>query len=77
MYEAPETLGNFGLSTFGFSASALAATRPIACWVRDFDADAAILTVSGKTGSREIHLPPAAVTLFRQLASGKRPTSTF
>jgi integrase len=41
--------------------------------VRDFDANAAILTVSGKTGERPIHLPPAAVTLFRQLASGKRP----
>ena len=41
--------------------------------VRDFDADAAILTVSGKTGERPIHLPPAAVTLLRQMASGKRP----
>ena len=39
----------------------------------DFDAAAAMLTVSGKTGSREIHLPPAAVALLRQLASGKTP----
>jgi integrase len=41
--------------------------------VRDFDADAAILTVSGKTGERPIHLPPAAVVLLSQQASGKRP----
>jgi integrase len=41
--------------------------------VRDFDADAAILTVSGKTGERPIHLPSAAVSLLRQMASGKRP----
>jgi integrase len=41
--------------------------------VRNFDADAAILSVSGKTGRREIRLPPAAVTLLRQLAAGKRP----
>jgi integrase len=46
----------------------LTATR-----VRDFDADAAILTVTGKTGERPIHLPPAAVSLLRQMASGKRP----
>jgi integrase len=41
--------------------------------VRDFDADAAILTVSGKTGERPIHLPPAAVALLRRCGSGKRP----
>lgn len=39
----------------------------------DFDAGAAILTVSGKTGERPIHLPPAAVALLRRAASGKRP----
>jgi integrase len=40
---------------------------------RDFDAEAATLGVRGKTGPREIHLPPAAAMLLRQLASGKRP----
>jgi integrase len=42
--------------------------------VHDFDADAAILTVNGKTGERSIHLPPIAVSLLRQTASGKRPS---
>ena len=41
--------------------------------VRDFDADAAILMVSGKTGPRPIHLPAAAVVLLRQIGSGKHP----
>jgi integrase len=41
--------------------------------VRDFDADAAILTVSGKTGERPIHLDQQAASLLRQLASGKSP----
>jgi integrase len=40
--------------------------------VRDFDAGEQILTVRGKTGERPIHLAPVAVTLLRQLASGKR-----
>jgi integrase len=42
--------------------------------VRDFDAGEAVLTVYyGKTRSREVHLPPDAAALLRQLASGKRP----
>jgi integrase len=41
--------------------------------VREFDADAGTLQVRGKTGSRDIHLPPAAVVLLRKAASGKRP----
>jgi integrase len=42
--------------------------------VRDFDPDAAAITVVyGKTRSREVHLPSQAITLFRQMASGKRP----
>jgi integrase len=41
--------------------------------VRDFDAAAATLAVRGKTGGRELSLPPQAVALLRQLASGKRP----
>ena len=40
--------------------------------VRDFDAGAGTLAVDGKTGHREIHLPPAAVQLLRRLASGRR-----
>jgi integrase len=40
--------------------------------VRDFDATASMLAVSGKTGPREIYLPPAAAALLRQLVSGKR-----
>jgi integrase len=41
--------------------------------VRDFDAGEQILTVRGKTGERPIYLAPAAVTLLRQVASGKLP----
>jgi integrase len=41
--------------------------------VRDFDAGASVLEVRGKTGARPIHLDPTAVTLLRQMASGKRP----
>ncbi|MCE3250368.1 MAG: hypothetical protein K0R41_4193, partial [Geminicoccaceae bacterium] len=33
----------------------------------------AMLRISGKTGGREIHLPPAPLALLRKLASGKRP----
>jgi integrase len=40
---------------------------------RDFDRDAATLHVSGKTGSRDVHLAPDALTLVKRLASGKRP----
>jgi integrase len=41
--------------------------------VRDLDVGAAVLVVRGKTGERPIHLPPAALGLLRELASGKRP----
>jgi integrase len=41
--------------------------------VRDFDADAGTLLVSGKTGSRSIYLAPATALLLRRAASGKRP----
>jgi integrase len=41
--------------------------------VRDLDLEAKTLRVSGKTGVREIHLPPDALALLRRLASGKRP----
>lgn len=41
--------------------------------VRDFDPGDATLHVRGKTGERDIHLAPAAVTLLRRMASGKRP----
>jgi integrase len=40
--------------------------------LRDFDAKAATLWVRGKVGSREVHLTVGAMTLLRQLASGKR-----
>ena len=40
---------------------------------RDFDRDAATLHVSGKTGSRDVHLAPDALALVKRLASGKRP----
>jgi integrase len=38
-----------------------------------FDGRQQSITLSGKTGSRTIPLPPAAVTLFRRLANGKLP----
>jgi integrase len=41
--------------------------------VRDLDLEQATLTVRGKTGEREIHLPTDALALLRRLASGKRP----
>jgi integrase len=41
--------------------------------VRDLDVGKAMLRISGKTGGREIHLPPAPLALLRKLASGKRP----
>jgi integrase len=41
--------------------------------VRDFDAREATLALRGKTGGRTIHLPAAAVTLLRGLASGQPP----
>jgi integrase len=41
--------------------------------VRDLDLEAETLSVSGKTGAREIHLDPQALALLRRLASGKRP----
>jgi integrase len=41
--------------------------------VGDFDAASSMLRLIGKTGSRDIHLPPQAAVLLRQLASGKRP----
>ena len=41
--------------------------------VRDFDLEAKMLTVRGKTGEREIHLDADALRQLRRLASGKRP----
>jgi integrase len=42
--------------------------------VRDFDDRNAVLHVpSGKTGPRDVHLPPDAVALLRRLTSGKGP----
>jgi integrase len=43
--------------------------------VRDLDPAAATLTVSGKTGARDIHLDDQALALLRQLASGKKPNA--
>ncbi|MGH6895753.1 MAG: tyrosine-type recombinase/integrase [Geminicoccaceae bacterium] len=40
---------------------------------RDLDPEAATLRVSGKTGTREIHLDDQALALLRRLASGKKP----
>jgi integrase len=44
-----------------------------AATVRDFDPAAAVLVVSGKTGTRPVHLPPAAVSVLRGLAAGRGP----
>lgn len=41
--------------------------------VRDLDLAAATLKVSGKTGSREVHLAPDALLLLKRLSAGKRP----
>jgi integrase len=41
--------------------------------VRDFDYHQATLSCLGKTGARDIQLPPPAVSLLRKLTSGKRP----
>ena len=41
--------------------------------VRDLDRDDATLSVSGKTGRRDVHLAPDALALLKRLASGKRP----
>jgi integrase len=41
--------------------------------VRDLDRDDATLHVSGKTGSRDVHLAADALALLKRLASGKRP----
>ena len=41
--------------------------------VRDFDREAGLATVSGKTGRRTIHLPPAAVAQLRRLTADKKP----
>lgn len=41
--------------------------------VRDLDLGARTLRVTGKTGSREIHLSDGALTLCRQMAGGRRP----
>jgi integrase len=41
--------------------------------VRDLDRDHATLHVSGKTGSRDVHLAADALALLKRLASGKRP----
>jgi len=41
--------------------------------VRDLDLDASTLKVSGKTGTREIHLATATIQLLRRCAAGKRP----
>ncbi len=48
----------------------LAGTR-----VRDFDAKAGTLALDGKTGPREICLPPPAVRLLRRQAAGKQPNT--
>jgi integrase len=41
--------------------------------VRDLDLKAATLRVRGKTGGREIHLPPEPLALLKRLAHGKGP----
>ena len=41
--------------------------------VRDLDVEAKTLTLSGKTGPREIHLNESMLALCRQMANGKRP----
>lgn len=55
-------------------AMALTAARPgeiVAAHVRDFDAKAGTLALSGKTGRRTIPLSPEATAFFKTQASGK------
>jgi integrase len=42
-----------------------------------FDARTGAVALSGKTGRREVALPPAAVTLFERLAKGKAATDNL
>ncbi len=42
-----------------------------------FDARTGAMTFNGKTGRREVALPPAAVTLFKRLAESKLPTANL